>query len=102
MNFGMTCPECGGNMEPVGVFEQGVQCDTCGFKYDALGNPDKSEMEEYNNEVLENDCDVVEQKTHTDNDGNVMAIEVKYRPKDAMGKNKTVEIPEFMQNGGRR
>lgn len=37
-------------------------------------------------EVLENDCDVVEQKTHTDNDGNVMAIEVKYRPKDAMGK----------------
>lgn len=50
MNFGMTCPECGGDMEPVGVFEQGVQCDTCGFKYDALGNPDKSEMEEYNNE----------------------------------------------------
>lgn len=53
-------------------------------------------------EVLENDCDIVEQKTHTDNDGNVIAIEVKYRPKDAMGKNKTVEIPEFMQNGGRR
>lgn len=50
MNFGMTCPECGGNMGPVGVFEQGVQCDTCGFKYDALGNPDKSEMEEYDDE----------------------------------------------------
>lgn len=49
-------------------------------------------------EVLENDCDVVEQKIHTDNNGNVMAIEVKYRPKDAMGSDKTVEIPQFMQN----
>ena len=113
MNFGMTCPECGGNMEPVGVFEQGVQCDTCGFKYDALGirtnqkwrNITMKMNDVYSKpmkEVLENDCDVVEQKTHTDNDGNVIAIEVKYRPKDAMGKNKTVEIPEFMQNGGRR
>lgn len=49
MNFGMTCPECGGNMEPIG-YEQGAQCDTCGFKYDGLGNPDRSEMEEDNNE----------------------------------------------------
>lgn len=39
------CPECGGVMEMVGL-EQGTQCDTCGFKYDALGNPDRSEMEE--------------------------------------------------------
>lgn len=28
----------------IGV-EQGLQCDICGFKYDALGNPDTSEME---------------------------------------------------------
>lgn len=53
-------------------------------------------------EVLENDCDVVEQKIHTDNNGNVMAIEVKYRPKDVVGSDKSVEIPQFMQNGGRR
>ena len=46
MRFGMTCPECGGNMEMIGVGEQGCQCDICGFKYDALGDPDRSEMEE--------------------------------------------------------
>ena len=39
------CPNCGSSMEMIGV-EQGLQCDTCGFKYDALGNPDTSEMEE--------------------------------------------------------
>lgn len=38
------CPNCGGSMEMIGV-EQGMKCDTCGFKYDALGNPDTSEME---------------------------------------------------------
>ena len=38
------CPNCGGSIEMIGV-EQGLQCDTCGFKYDALGNPDTSEME---------------------------------------------------------
>lgn len=38
------CPNCGGNMEMIGV-EHGMKCDTCGFKYDALGNPDISEME---------------------------------------------------------
>ena len=43
MSIGV-CPECGGVMEMVGL-EQGTQCDTCGFKYDALGNPDRSEME---------------------------------------------------------
>lgn len=47
---GGVCPECGGNMEIIG-FEQGTQCDTCGFKYDGLGNPDYSEMEEYENET---------------------------------------------------
>lgn len=35
------CPNCG--MEMIGV-EQGIGCDTCGFKYDALGNPDTSKM----------------------------------------------------------
>lgn len=50
MSFGMICPECGGNMEMIGVGEQGCQCDTCGFKYDALGNPDRSEIEEDGNE----------------------------------------------------
>lgn len=49
-------------------------------------------------QLLEEDCDVIEQKVHTDNNGNVMAIEVKYRPKDAVGSDKTVEIPQFMQN----
>lgn len=38
------CPNCGGSMEMIGV-EQGMKCDTCGFKYDVLGNPDTSEME---------------------------------------------------------
>lgn len=32
------------SMEMIGV-EQGLQCDTCGFKYGALGNPDTSKME---------------------------------------------------------
>ncbi|MCM1269383.1 MAG: hypothetical protein NC247_01990 [Ruminococcus flavefaciens] len=46
----MVCPECGGSMEMIG-YEQGYICDTCGFKYDALGNPDRSEMEEYEDET---------------------------------------------------
>lgn len=50
MNFGMTCPKCGGDMEMIGVGEQGCQCDICGFKYDALGNHDTSEMEECEDE----------------------------------------------------
>jgi hypothetical protein len=33
-------------------------------------------------EVLEQDCDVVEQKIHTSDNGVVQAIEIKYRPKD--------------------
>lgn len=41
----MICPECGGRMESIG-YEQGYICDTCYFKYDGLGNPDRSEMEE--------------------------------------------------------
>lgn len=31
-------------------------------------------------EVLEKDCEVVDQKIHTDENGVVMSIEVKYRP----------------------
>ncbi|MCM1269382.1 MAG: hypothetical protein NC247_01985 [Ruminococcus flavefaciens] len=49
-------------------------------------------------QVIKEDCDVVDQKIHTDNNGNVMAIEIKYRPKDAMGNDKSVEIPQFMNN----
>lgn len=33
-------------------------------------------------EVLEQDCDVVEQKIHTNDNGVVQVIEIKYRPKD--------------------
>lgn len=51
-------------------------------------------------QFLDEDCDVIEQKVHTDKDGNVMAIEMKYRPKDTV-ENKSVEIPDFM-HGGRR
>ena len=32
-------------------------------------------------EVLD-ECEIVEQKIHTDNNGNIQAIEMKYRPKD--------------------
>lgn len=32
-------------------------------------------------EVLEQDCDVVEQKIHTNDSGVVQTIEIKYRPK---------------------
>lgn len=53
-------------------------------------------------QLLEEDCDVIEQKVHTDKDGNVMAIEIKYRPKDAVGNDKSVEIPDFMQGGRTR
>ena len=44
MAYNGICPNCGGSMEMIGA-EQGLQCDTCGFKYDTLGNPDTSEME---------------------------------------------------------
>lgn len=53
-------------------------------------------------QLLEEDCDVVEQKINTDKDGNVMAIEMKYRPKGAVGNDKSVEIPDFMQGGRKR
>lgn len=53
-------------------------------------------------QIIKEDCDVVEQKIHTDNNGNVMAIEIKYRPKDAMGNDKSIEIPDFMKKGGRK
>ena len=33
-------------------------------------------------EVLEQDCEVVDQKIHTNDNGVVQAIEIKYRPKD--------------------
>lgn len=33
-------------------------------------------------EVLEQDCDVVEQKIHTNDNGVIQTIEIKYRPKD--------------------
>lgn len=39
------CPYCNGNMESIG-YEQGMICDTCLFRYDALGNPDTSDMED--------------------------------------------------------
>lgn len=32
-------------------------------------------------EVLEKDCEVVDQKIHTDENGEIQAIEVKYKPK---------------------
>lgn len=53
-------------------------------------------------QLLEEDCDVIEQKVHTDKDGNVMAIEMKYRPKDVVGNNRSIEIPDFMQGGRKR
>lgn len=33
-------------------------------------------------EVLEQDCDIIEQKIHTNDSGVVQTIEIKYRPKD--------------------
>ena len=33
-------------------------------------------------EVLEKDCEVVDQKIHTDENGEIQAIEVKYKPKE--------------------
>lgn len=33
-------------------------------------------------EVLEQDCEVVDQKIHTDDNGVVQSIEIKYKPKD--------------------
>lgn len=33
-------------------------------------------------EVLEQDCDVIEQKIHTNDSGVIQTIEIKYRPKD--------------------
>lgn len=53
-------------------------------------------------QLLEEDCDVIEQKVHTDKDGNVMAIEIKYRPKDTVGNDRSVEIPDFMHGGHAR
>lgn len=37
-------------------------------------------------EVLETNCEVVDQKIHTDENGIVQAIEVKYKPKDQYSK----------------
>lgn len=50
-------------------------------------------------EVLEDDCDAVEQKIHTDKNGEVQAIEVKYVPKDIKQDGK-IDIPSFMNRGG--
>lgn len=36
------CPNCGCGMKTMDI--KGLQCDICGFKYDALGNPDISKM----------------------------------------------------------
>lgn len=44
-----TCPNCGGQMELIGI-EQGTQCDTCGFKYNAFGNPSSLDYMYYNRE----------------------------------------------------
>ena len=37
-------------------------------------------------EILE-ECDIVNQQFHTDDNGNVKAIEIKYKPKDKCGPN---------------
>lgn len=50
-------------------------------------------------EIIE-DCDIVNQKIHTDDDGNIEAIEIKYKPKDTKGKCGDVKIPSFMNTGG--
>lgn len=42
-----------------------------------------------------NECDVIDQKIHTDEDGNIKSIEVKYRPKDAVKEGNELKIPEF-------
>ena len=43
-------------------------------------------------EVL-NNCDIVEQKVHTDDNGDVVAIEMKYKP-----KNGDIKVPSFINN----
>lgn len=39
------------------------------------------------------ECDIIKQNFHTDDNGNVMAIEVKYRPKDVPAD---IKVPDFM------
>lgn len=46
------------------------------------------------------ECDIIEQKFHTNDDGEIMTIEVKYRPKDAPKSQKAVDVPNFMRNRG--
>lgn len=46
------------------------------------------------------ECDIVDQKIHTDECGNIMAIEMKYRPKDIVGSDKNTEVPHFMKDAG--
>lgn len=54
--------------------------------------------ETYNKSMKEiiDECDIVNQKIHTDDNGNIEAIEIKYRPKDVGN----IKIPEFMNRGG--
>ena len=49
-------------------------------------------------EVLEQDCDVVEQKIHTDENGEVQAIEVKYKPKEKLDAKEDKRFPGEKRN----
>lgn len=48
------------------------------------------------NEILA-ECEVIDQKVHTDDSGEIQAIEIKYRPK---GTQKDLKVPSFINNGG--
>ena len=47
-------------------------------------------------EVIEQ-CEIIDQKIHTNDDGDIMAIEMKYKPKN-MDNGMGPEIPEFMRD----
>ena len=45
-------------------------------------------------EILE-ECDIISQQFHTDDDGNIKAIEMKYKPKE---HEVNLEVPSFLNN----
>lgn len=47
-------------------------------------------------EVIEQ-CEIIDQKIHTNDDGDIMAIEMKYKPKN-IDNTRGPEIPTFMRD----